>query len=144
MTTNHEARTGSSTNGARCSPVLLDQVTPIDEASAVQARAGCVAAVIELTGAVQSLIGCFHEDWHTDYGTPDAALQDFVRGEPIQAPALRQDVLELLSQYDTEAALAAYLQSSGFSYRIALGGWATHRDWLLDACDRVDALLEQR
>ena len=89
------------------------------------------------------LAAYFHEDFSYEYSSPLAAVDDFARGEPEDAPKLRAEVNQVLSTVEGDGQLAARLHALGLYYIPTADGWPSYREWLLAMCDRVDTLIEQ-
>ena len=80
-------------------------------------------------------------DWPEDYGDPWRAVEDFARMERDMAPALRDEVAEVLSANPTEADLRrTIIDDFEAGYLPEADGW-TYRSWLEAVVRRVDEIL---
>lgn len=99
--------------------------------------------MIELESSDNLLAGYLSEDWDNDYSDPWAAVEDFVRSEPLHAPLVRRDIATLLQQTGSDADLHSRLRVLGLGYQPLNDEFNTYRQWLLAVADRVDQLLGQ-
>lgn len=75
--------------------------------------------------------GFFHEDWREEHGSPDAAVQAFIREAPPQAIAAARDELDaLLSRAYDDVALTRLLTIGFGSDYVPANDGSTSTQWL--------------
>lgn len=85
--------------------------------------------------------GYLHEDWQETYHDAWLAVEGFVHFEDDYAPLVRNEITEVLDQFQSEADLHRRLLRLGLGYHPPADGWTSYRDWLLAVADRVDEIL---
>jgi hypothetical protein len=81
--------------------------------------------------------GHLHEDWADDYADFREAIDDFLEGQPGQAPAAPGEIAQLLATCDSEEALEQALVDLGLVYYPPGDGWTSHRAWLQAVADHI-------
>lgn len=89
----------------------------------------------------QLFSGHLHEDWADDYVDFLHAIDGFVEGQPSYAAAAPGELVELLTECDSEAVLEQALSDLGMDYYPLGDGWETYRAWLLAVAARLDEAL---
>lgn len=92
--------------------------------------------------ALETLLsGYLHEDFADLHGSAWGAVDTFARSQPSYAPQLRDEVMELVNDHQSESSLESALVDLGLDYLPTADGWENHRAWLLAVADRVDQIL---
>ena len=98
--------------------------------------------MIELP-ALEYLMGCyFHEDYAEVHGSPEGAVDDFVRMDRHQAERVGPEIESLISQTG-DADLAETLWDYGLAFNPLARGWTSHRGWLLAVAAQIEDRLKK-
>lgn len=89
--------------------------------------------------ALRLFFGAYmHEDWRDEFPDEWAAADDFVRGEPLDAPNFTAEIIQLLVRYPEEGQLRRILLNDfGAAAMVENRGWK-YRDWLQALSDHVE------
>lgn len=91
-------------------------------------------------------LGCYlHQDWTYDYdGDVWAAVEDFARSEPEDAPLIGTEIQALLASGMSEHQLRTLIVDElDGQYWLEDDNPETYRSWLTAVADRVDKILKE-
>lgn len=86
----------------------------------------------------QLMAAYFHQDWSDEYdGAWTSAVDDFARREPRRIVGTMQEIDELISSSDSDAAVAQALDALG-NFRDPGRASDAHITWLREIRERLD------
>ena len=92
--------------------------------------------------AVEQLIGAyFHQDYAVVSGSAQGAVDDFVSDEPGLARLAPTEILKILERTKTEDEARSMLTEFGLDYDPTMQDWPSHRDWLVNVAEQIEARL---